>query len=249
MTTNIFSSAGRLYPPYPSEITEKYGFIRRARLCYLYTQSGKRLTDLYQEAGRAILGWDGGNARTIFKNVLNRSAAGSFESEESRRLEKAVQALLPEYTIVRWYSGMPDIPAAGSYAGSSLPQWRPWHYVSPDAESVVFLPPFPLASGCVILAAKSQLHADFPSSTLFAPCLLAGITRSIYDLIQELPLRNETGWSRWDKLLTPYWDRQGPYLYPKMNREDYAKFASTCLDKGVVVSPDYEIPSIVPYKI
>jgi hypothetical protein len=238
MTT--LNPPARPYPPYPSAIAEKYGFIRRARLCYLYTQSGKRLTDLYQEAGRAILGWDGGNARTVFKNVLNRSAAGSFESEESRRLEKAVQTLLPGHTIVRWYKGMPDIPA-------SLPLWRPWHPNPPIAEAVLFLPPFPLASDCVILAAKSQ--ADCPASTLLAPCLLAGITRSIYDLIQELPLRNESGWSRWDKLLMPYWDRQGPYLYPKMSRDDYDLFASRCLNKGVIISPEFDIPSIVPYKL
>jgi hypothetical protein len=243
--TTLCSPLARPYPPYPSEIALRYGFIRRARLCYLYTQSGKRLTDLYQEAGRAILGWDGGNARTVFKNVLNRSAAGSFESEESRRLEKAVQILLPDYHCVRWYSGIP----------SPLPLWRPWQPNQPDAEAVLFLPPFPLASDCVILAAKPHAQTDLAlrclselPSTLLAPCLLAGITRSIYDLIQELPLRNETGWSRWDKLLSPYWDRQGPYLFPKMSRDDYSAFASACLDKGVVISPDYDIPSIVPYK-
>jgi hypothetical protein len=34
-----------------------------------------------------------------------------------------------------------------------------------------------------------------------------------------------------------------------MGRGDYAAFAACCLDKGVVISPDYDIPSIVPYKI
>jgi hypothetical protein len=217
-------------------------------MCYLYTQSGKRLTDMYQEAGRAILGWEGGNARTVFKNALNRSVSGSFESEESHRLEKAVQALLPGYPVVRWYSSLPTCSTA-------LSQWRPWQPKmgvsagtgATEAEAVWFLPPFPLAANCVIVASKAGLQADFCSSTLFPPCLLAGITRSIYDLLQELPLRGEAGWGHYDAVIKAYWERRGPYLYPKVGRDFYGEFASRCLAAGVVISPDYDIPSLVPW--
>ena len=48
------------------EINSRYGNIKRARNCFLYTARGVRLTDMYQEGGRAILGWGGGSAFTIF---------------------------------------------------------------------------------------------------------------------------------------------------------------------------------------
>ncbi|MDR3284287.1 MAG: hypothetical protein LBS97_03800 [Treponema sp.] len=243
-----------LYPPYPPEIAAKYGFVRRARQCYLYTQSGRRLTDLYQEAGRAILGWEGGNARTVFKNILNRGAAGSFASEETRRLEKALQTLLPDFPVVRFYT------PHSSLLTPHPPWWRPWLHSSAalpgdpsDAPAVLFLPPFPLANNCVILAAKTEqsvpethsLHGALYS--LFPPPVLAGITRSIYDLLLELPRRDEHGWKRYDQGLKNYWERHGPYLFPKIPRESYGDFASRCLDAGLVISPDFDIPSIIPW--
>ena len=41
---------------YYSEIKKRYGIITRARGSFLYTQKNVRLTDLFQEGGRAILG-------------------------------------------------------------------------------------------------------------------------------------------------------------------------------------------------
>jgi hypothetical protein len=249
-----------LYPPYPSEATVAYGFIRRARGCYLYTQSGKRLTDLYQEAGRAILGWEGGNARTVFKNVLNRGASGSFESEESHRLEKAVGKLLPDFPVVRWYTGetakalFAETLGQGNAPDRRYTLWRPWVHacsawqgepiITPE---VLLLPPFPWGDSCVIRAAKTE-SPDAPSSPLLPPCLLAAITRSIYDLIQELPRRNEKGWNRWDGVFKDFWTRRGPYLFPKIPREDYADFARRCLGQGLVISPLFELPSIIPWE-
>ena len=61
-----------------NELYTRYGFVTRARNCYLYTKKGVRITDCYQEGGRAILGWEGGNAFTHFKNVLCRGQVGSF---------------------------------------------------------------------------------------------------------------------------------------------------------------------------
>ena len=37
------------------ELHKRYGAVKRARGCFLYTSKGVRVTDLYQEAGRAIL--------------------------------------------------------------------------------------------------------------------------------------------------------------------------------------------------
>ncbi len=249
-----------LYLPYPSRIAEKYGFVRRTRLCYLYTQSGKRLTDMYQEAGRAILGWKSGTACTIFKNIMNRGATGSFHSEEEHRLEKAVQKLFASdadksvFQLIRWYVGGKAAMLFSAALGGSVPLWRPWLESAERADALIFFPPFPFARDCVIFAAKTedtaaeyaQNFAGTPSS-LLPPCTLSGITRGIYDLIRELPARSESGWSRYDAVLNKYWERRGPYLFPRVPKESYARFAEHCLECGLVVSPQYDIPSIVPW--
>lgn len=76
------------------EIFKRYGNVKRARNCFLYTAKNVRLTDLYQEDGRAILGWGGSSAFTMFKNALGRGANGSFFTDYSYRMEKAVSSLL-----------------------------------------------------------------------------------------------------------------------------------------------------------
>jgi hypothetical protein len=237
-----------------------YGFVRRARFCYLYTQSGTRLTDLCQAGGRAILGWNCGSANTAFENVFNRgvhvgapwvpgagdtAAAGIVTTEEEHRLERAVRALFappqqnaPQFhvTLVR----ADAIPPA-------LPQWRPWSGdTSVDtSDALYFLPPFPLASDWAIVVTKTIPPAS--GAIHLPPCFLAGITRSIYDLIAELPKRGEAGWARYDRYLTPFWERRGPYLYPKVCEAEYPAFVARCLDAHLVISPRYGVPSIIPW--
>ena len=52
------------------ELYNRFGAVRRARGCFLYTAKSHRVTDLYQEGGRAILGWEGGSAFTLMKNII-----------------------------------------------------------------------------------------------------------------------------------------------------------------------------------
>ncbi len=88
------------------EISKRYGNVRRCRGCYLYTEKGIRLTDCFLDGGRTILGWDGGKARTAFKNALERGATGFYTCSSLSRLATAVKKLLPsEYTEIRWLYG------------------------------------------------------------------------------------------------------------------------------------------------
>ena len=73
---------------------------------------------MYQEAGRAIIGWSGGKARLEFKNALERGVTGSFRTKYSNQLVKAVNQLLPEYPNVRWYNSKESLyKAVSSYFG------------------------------------------------------------------------------------------------------------------------------------
>jgi hypothetical protein len=123
--------------------------------------------------------------------------------------------------------------------------------VGADTGGYLFLPPFPLARDVVIFASRKDgnlQEKDMPVSDFLQPPVLAGITRSVYDLIAEIPRRGEASWSVYDDIVLRFWDRKGPYLFPKMSRENYGEFSGLCLDAGLVISPDYDIPSVVPWQ-
>ena len=39
---------------------------------------------------------------------------------------------------------------------------------------------------------------------------------------------------------------EGPYLFPKLNKEKYDDFFKAALDSHILLSPDFTIPSILP---
>jgi hypothetical protein len=191
--------------------------------------------DLSQAGGRAILGWNCGSANTAFKNTFNRGVHFATESAEVRQVERAVNVLLP---------GFVRVCSAEEVRLDSL--WRPWGNLTTegteDTEGRFFLPPFPLASAYAVCVSRVKVDG-----VAAAPCFLAGMTRAVYDLIAELPKRGEAGWGRYDRFLLPFFERRGPYLYPKMSEAEYPAFIAKCLSAGLVISPDYMIPSIIPW--
>lgn len=249
----------------PSEIYSRYGSVKRARKCFLYTAKGVRLTDMYQEGGRAILGW-GGSVFTVFKNVLERGITGSFYTDfsspcgrEKSSLDKAVSELFgDERQTFVFPSEAEAIEAAASISPEGISFYRPWNPVQVNwqkVDCIVFLPPLPWTSQFCVLAVKSEIlqenfslndkFKNFPS--LLSSPLCAAVTRSIYDLIKAIQEREEKHWFLYDQILTKYWNRKGPYLFPKIPSKNYPDFVKHCLDCHLVISPRIENPSIVPF--
>ena len=73
-------------------ILSRYGTVRRANGYHLYTAKGKRLLDLYREAGAAIFGWKSGKAKLVFKSLLDR-VHGLFPTEKDGELARRTGAL------------------------------------------------------------------------------------------------------------------------------------------------------------
>jgi len=67
-----------------------------------------------------------------------------------------------------------------------------------------------------------------------------GITHSFTDALGNW---NEPGWS---KLKLGGWRRQGPYLYHSFDEPAYAQIFRLALQKGVILSPACNSPSILP---
>lgn len=242
------------------EISLRYGTIKRARDCFLYTAKGVRLTDLFQEAGRAILGWGGGSAFTQLKNVLSRGITGSYNTDFIPQMTRAVSELLASSRkVIVMQDKQRALNAALAIAPDSVSFWKPWSDGAVDwrkITAVVIEPPLPWTAGIYLLAVLDTVETEVKLAALDptkedsfripAP-LTAAISRSLYDMIAALQSRKETDWFIYDTILTKYWTRKGPYLYPKVNRECYGAFIIHCLDCGLVISPVYEIPSIVPF--
>lgn len=236
-------------------IYSKYGIITRARGCFLYTKKGERLTDLYLENGRAILGWDTKNAGTFLKNQLNKGLTGGFicEDQQHLRLQKSVCQLLDaEYKVYFYADKASALKAALGVAPQSTAVYRPWNPGNTDwtLTGCVLINP-PLAWGdsiCILAVAKSLVKDDCPlKDEITVPFALeAALTRAIYNLVSVIKERTEKDWFVYDPVLTKYWERKGPYLFPKISENEYDDFVRHCLDCGLVINPNYNEPSVVP---
>ena len=250
-----------------TKLYDLYGPVTRARNCFLYTKKGVRITDCYQENGRAILGWHGDSAFTHFKNVISRGQMGSYVCEDTIRMEKAVSKLLNSDRKVICFAHKMDALKAGlAISQGNTSFYSPWNENEQkcfDADAVIIAPPLPWTDSIYLLAVKSHffqtpdsaekeahlasLSAVMSRKISLPFSLQAAITRSIYNLIAQLPLRQEKDWFIYDTVLTKYWERKGPYLFPKVSAEKYDDFVNHCLKLGIAINPSYSEKSIVPF--
>lgn len=275
MTQNDFSKM----------IFQSYGAVTRARGCFLYTKKGVRLTDLFLENGRAILGWEGGSAFTYFKNILSKGLTGSFfceDRENPKRIDRAVSDLLKsERKVFFFHTKMEALKTGLLFSPDSTCVYKPWsgeEGIYSKSKCVIIQPPLPWTNSLFILAVQidaklsdinkslsaeegscdgenscsknsginAQLAAGLISEKIpFA--LETAVTRAIYNLIAEIPARQEKDWFIYDTVLTKYWERKGPYLFPKVPEEKYEAFVKHCLKMEIAVNPDYNGFSIVPF--
>lgn len=240
------------------EIYSRFGTVKRAKKCFLYTAKGVRLVDMFLEYGRAILGWQGDSAFTVFKNVLCRGIAGSFRTDFPYRIKKATSELFnSEREILIYYSKSQALKASVLVSPNGTSFYKPWNPAEVEwqkVDSIVFAPPLPWCEPIYIVAIKPECvqnayenQAKLPQAEKLPAPLYAAISRSIYNLIAAIQERSEKDWFGYDKVLTKYWERKGPYLFPKVPKEKYKDFMIHCLDCDLVISPDYENPSIVPF--
>ena len=216
---------------------------------------------MFLENGKAILGWDSGNAGTFFKNMMNKGLTGSFICEDKPRIDKAVSELVGKECCVFFYNNKTDaVKAAVATGAKNIVSYRPWNKEQEDlanADAVIIVPPFPWGEEIVILAVVSTSSTTTNTTGVVEPVettsikipfsLQTALTRAIYNLIAALPLRTEKDWFIYDTILTKYWERKGPYLYPKISENKYDEFVKHCLDCNIVINPSYNEPSIVPF--
>lgn len=236
-----------------NHIRSRYGCIKRCRGSYLYTSKEVRLIDLYQEGGRAILGWREGKAMQVLKNTLEKGLWGSYPDVSGKRLEKALGSLftycgVSHFSHFSWYY---ETSESIALLKKNIPVVYPWSGISPQglnsaASSVLFVPPFPFPS---IIVGASVSSDSLPVSDFFSSSMLEAMSRAVYDLIDAFKLRKDESWALYDDFLSPYFRRDGSALYTTLSIKDYDEFVLHCLDCGLVINPSSEYPSFVPYGV
>lgn len=255
---------------YKDEFIKRFGAVTRARGCYLYTQKGVRVTDLYRENAHAFLGWgsEGGKAFRVLKNTMDRGQTGSFPTVYEKAFEKAALSLVSGYTHARWFcSKQTLLNTLLSYA-KNCTRWNPWAIESGargantnarttmDGTHAVFFPaPLPFAqAGYIALFSDAlsgaHIQANVPSIPASDTCSAAffnALSRALYDLKRFCSECTEKDFSAFDSVLSRYFKRCGPYLTPVIDKENYRSFVLHCLDCALLVSPLYEENSIIPF--
>ncbi len=117
----------------------------------------------------------------------------------------------------------------------------------PEAARVL-IPILPLAvgGGPVVVCFRDKLPEGFPASDQISPMLLAGLTRTVYDLLcHRMP-----DWYAEDLLAgAPGWEQRGPYITASCGEARYAEVFHAFLAQGFLLAPDYPGPSILPWEV
>lgn len=235
--------------------------IRRARLWRLYAEDSsdgrpKRFLDFWMDGGRSMLGAKGSGIGTAAKAGIDTGLTRPFPSVREARLEKALLARYTGFASVRLFrTEERALAAARSILGDAEPAvLRPFAEnlrnkpVVDTAMPRIALPllPCPAALAPAALLFTNPADAEPILGDIIPPLLLACAHRALSELDRFAQTYNESLWKRVDGRLQAFFERSGPYLYPRVEYDAYEVFFRTALGAGMLVSPAPELPSIIP---
>lgn len=269
---------------YAAEIRRRFGNVRRARGCWLYTEKNVRLLDMFLDGGAAILGRRRGSSKLALKNMIDRGLTGSLPSGMERNLSGAVSSLFGAAGKASWFCSRKRAVAACSGAGIKVREWFPWipsgmedSSAPGSGESLITSVPFPwgaapefsgvivffpdCASGSVPAEAADnfipetsdslEVLPDARKGDSVPPQMLSAFARAFFDLRRRIPLFSDGDFAG---VFSPRenspWIRRGAYLFLRqdtdISKDRYYRFFCDCLDRGILISPSMEKPSVIP---
>ncbi len=237
--------------------------IKRSRDYYLYDFSGNRYLDLYQNGGRAIMGHKPQGLSTVLKNTISKGLLSEYPGVYYKRLLKILKIFFPEYEEYRVFSSMDKVvmvlsdylqrsvtsipdPVVTDSENQNISLWRPFLKPSKGKKPDILVPvlPFPLGGTPGLVCLKKTSGAEkIPPSDVVSPFMLAGIIKSLNILLKFKNIYTEEIWCRFNSSL---WDRKGPYLIMRCNREEYGDIFDRFKRRKILLSPFFPGPSIVP---
>jgi hypothetical protein len=262
MKSTLSSDAVRLLRKLPS--------IRRTRFWHLYAYSGKRYLDFWAEGGRGVMGFRSSGIGRVAKAFIDTGLVSVLPGIWEYRLKKAVLKWHPEYKDALFFSS--ELRAIEECGKLSLDHMAPEYHkdnmvfelpfgefllgTSNSAEypkddtaipsfSVAILPCHSAFSFGIVLV-KDNSTAGSIESDIVAPIFLATACRALSNLDTFVSWYNEKHWSKIDTYIEGIFKRNGPWLYPLHSADRHEAFFEACLEGGILVSPEYNQPSLVP---
>ena len=236
--------------------------IRRSRGFRLYTPEGRRFLDLYQDAGRGMLGSRPKGLALRFKNSLDKLGPAAMPSIWEHRAARLLNSFFPDYPQVSVFPSYPEAmkalearlgadsapvrdPLDAGYGTDELSEidepciWRPFLPVPPADVLLPVLPGTGTWGGVFVLSRKSLdlMPAPVPPFLLAPQVYAAGL---FFRWISQADLDYYKSFPRGP------WERRGPYLFPRCAKEDYPDLVQELISCGIYPSPDYHFPSIIP---
>jgi hypothetical protein len=230
--------------------------VLRARGFYLYTEGGKRLVDLWLDAGKNILGHKPPNAVRELKNSAQRGLFSPLPHPQEKRFVKALAKLFPGHAF-RLYRDEASLREALKDAGKNapdIPLVRPLESggaLFSIPHSPLFIPAIPCPLGPAVLVLDKTMESLFPPGDIIPPLLLAMAARGVYDLIALAPERVKVTYRQIEKALAApdcKWRGLGIYLYYKNNQshEGWKGLWEHFLEAGFLLPPAPGEPLILP---
>jgi hypothetical protein len=255
-----------LTPESPSGLLAQTPPIRRARDFRLYTDRGRRLVDLWQLGGAAVLGHTPARVLREFKNTAERGLFAPLPHPLAGRFCKALARLFPGAAFRVYadeFSLRRALEAAGYDAASpvrdpafspeaafprTISLWRPFLGSGVPASGTPFRPvlPLPWPGAPRVLVLEPSRLPRFPPPDPVSPAILAAAARAVYDLLAAPERR------RFPKIETALsqspWRRRGIYLTLSAPPEGaaYAALFRAFLDRGFLLPPEPAQPLILP---
>jgi hypothetical protein len=242
--------------------------IRRARGFRLYDVRGRKYLDLFRDG--ALLGHREAGTLTAMKSVLSQGLVSALPSVWERRLLGVLGRLFPGYREVRlyaspdrarlavraWLGGDGPVEAelhdpardGRPVGGAAAAFWRPF-LPAPAARALLPLLPVRVGGCPSPVCFDAEMPPRVPPSDAIPGFILAGALRGLAALGSLKPAGScPLSTPALDRALdaAPGWLRVGPYVTALFDEPDYARVHEEFLRAGVLLSPCWSGPSVLP---
>ena len=136
-------------------------------------------------------------------------------------------------------------PAHGGECNGICAFWRPFVDAA-RIKAPMLLPilPLPIPPAPAVVVFMERPSKTVQPSDICSPMSLIAIKRGIFDLIRFMRETDRHLWTEFDDFTI--WHRYGPYLRLNIDRKDFSPLFHDLLEDGIVISPFFTKPSIVP---